>query len=295
VTVTLGFLLKGQCLAPWSGGIQYSHLCYNDIQPLYVVRDIRGTFPYVHGGLVHGQLVGGAVEYPVLTGMFMWLTARLASSVDQYLVASALLLMPWALITAYLLARLTGRRAYLWAAAPALVLYSFHNWDLLAVAAATAGFYELSRRKPVGAAALFGIGAAFKLYPGFFLLPLVTALWLDGQRGRAAAAAGAGAGIFAVINLPFLLVSFSGWAATYRFHEQRAADYNSIWHWMAPGLSVGTLNTVTGALTAASFALALVTGAVRCPERWWLRFCCGARSTLPSTRSGCFPSSACSV
>ena len=105
-----GFLLKGQCLAPeaFPEGHQYSRLCYNDIQPLYGVRAVAdNVFPYVDGEYTDdGQLINGAIEYPVLTGIFLWLAGLFADDANGYLRWSAILLAPFGLLAAYLLARM---------------------------------------------------------------------------------------------------------------------------------------------------------------------------------------------
>ncbi len=225
------------------------------------------VFPYVTGHLTGNDLRGGAIEYPVLTGLFMWATAWLASSYNSYLVVSAIFLAPFALLAAWLLARMAGTRALLFAAAPALVLYAFHNWDLLAVAMGVAGFYAWWRGRPLVAAALLGLGAGLKLYPGLWLAPLALELWVAGNKRAAAGALGAGIGTFVAVNAPFALVDFSGWFATYRYHELRSADFNSVWYWLNnftghPGISAGALNPLTGALTATGFAAALGYGLI---------------------------------
>ena len=57
-------------------------LCYSDIQYLWLDRDIdKHVFPYVHGGITpppDSKLTGGTVEYPVLTGLLMWVGAMFA-------------------------------------------------------------------------------------------------------------------------------------------------------------------------------------------------------------------------
>ena len=169
-----GFLLKARCTRVAWDGDQYARLCYNDIQPLYGARGIdRNEFPYVDGGLRAGELEGGAIEYPVLTGLFMWASGTLVSTADSYLVVSALLLAPLGLLVAYLLYRMVGARALLWAGAPAIVLYAFHNWDLLVVASAVAGIYAWRSRKDLWAALWFGVGGGFKLLPILFVASLV--------------------------------------------------------------------------------------------------------------------------
>lgn len=265
-----GFALKAQCLEPWVGYHQFSSLCYNDIQPLWGPRGVADhAFPYIHGDLAEGELVGGAIEYPVLTGLFMWVGGRYADSFNEYLVHSAILLAPFGLLTAYLLGRLSGARALLFSAAPAVVLYAFHNWDLLVVAAVAAGFYLWRRGAPVGAAALFGVGAALKMYPLLFLGPLVLeSVW--SRRWRTAAmTAGAGLGSVVLLNLPFALAGFDGWAATYEFHALRGPNTDNIWALRdfgpihLPALNPARLNLVTGVAALLLFAYALGAGWMR--------------------------------
>lgn len=265
-----GFLLKAQCMAAagWDGR-QYSRLCYNDIQALYSAREIDdGKFPYVDGELVDQELTNGAIEYPVLTGVFMWLAGVPAGSANTYLVITSALLAPFALVTAYLLARLTAWRALLWSASPALLLYAFHNWDLMAVAACVAGVWFWSRERDYASAIAFGVGGAMKLYPAFLLAPLV--LYVARKRGwtNAARVAGCGAATLITINLPFAVANLDGWFATYEFHSQRTGNFDSIWNLGFASLEPVTLNLVTGGLTALAFVVALATG--------WLRSARGA-------------------
>jgi uncharacterized membrane protein len=270
VTLAAGFALKGQCLQPWSEFHQYESLCYNDLQPLWSARGIADrTFPYLDGSLQDGELADGAIEYPVLTGLFMWVSGAFARTSNAYLVQSALFLAPFALFVAWLLARLTGLRSLLWAAAPGLALYAWHNWDLLVVAATVAGLYAWLKDRPLVAAVCFGVGGALKMYPLIFLAPLFLALLAMGRRRTALKTAAAGAGTFALINLPFIVANFSGWWATYEFHRARGPNFDNIWSirdWgplSLPTLSPDQLNLVTLVLTAAFFLIALRFGWVR--------------------------------
>ncbi|MDQ4024124.1 MAG: glycosyltransferase 87 family protein, partial [Actinomycetota bacterium] len=270
VTVVVAYYFKGQCLQPVDDRELYQRLCYSDLPPLYGIRGIADhVFPYVNARLEAGGLVDGGIEYPVLTGLFMWFSGLLVENHEQFFVVSALTMGPLALVVAYLLGRLSGWRALMWAAAPPLVLYAFHNWDLLVVTATVVGLWFFCRGKPLWAAVWLGIGGAFKLYPVFFLAPLfLYVLRREGGR-RAAAAFAAGAGTFALVNLPFVIVNPSGWWATYEFHRLRGPNYDNMWAlwfpsdtWLGsyPSLTPDRLNLVVGLLTAAFFAVALVVG-----------------------------------
>jgi hypothetical protein len=288
VLMLLGYLGKQRCAGPpfnqfgqsaRLGEVKYTHYCYSDIQQLYPFRGIRQhTFPYLHGRLDGDQPVGGALEYPVLTGLFIWATGLFAHNDAQFLAASALFLVPFGLLTGWLLALLTGRRAFVWAAAPALVTYSFLNWDLLVTAAFAAAVYAWWRGRPALAAGLLGVGAALKLYPGFFLVPLVAERLAARDRRGAVRVGLAGVGAFLAVNAPFMLTGPEGWWATYAFQQARPADLttNSIWYWGFPRLTTAQLNTIIPPLVAGAWLVALAVGwwrARRTGSYPWLQVC----------------------
>ena len=67
----------------WTGSKQYTHLCYNDAVPLFGLHGLdRGEVPYLDS----------AVEYPVLTGGLMQLSAVLGRAYDS--VASSVGVLP---------------------------------------------------------------------------------------------------------------------------------------------------------------------------------------------------------
>jgi hypothetical protein len=269
LTLVLGFVNKDRCTGPtfdkWGRSQpdfderRYRDVCYSDIQTLWIGRDIdRHVFPYVHGKLTdEGQLIGGVVEYPVLTGVFIWASALFAHTDADFLLFSALLLAPFGLATAWMLGRMSGWRALLWAIGPPLVMYAFHNWELPVVLCATAAFYVVhhgwGRRgadrplltRATVAAVLLGLGFAFKVYPAIFVLPLMLYVMTGGRGGdefgdrrspdwRGALRVGLTAiGTAVVVNVPFMAAGFEGWRASFTFQLLRKADIttNSIWFW----------------------------------------------------------------
>jgi uncharacterized membrane protein len=147
----------------------------------------------------------------------------------SYFRLTALLLAPFALLVAALLEKMRGLRGLYWAAAPALILYSFHNWDLLVVAAAVAGLWLVERQRFEWAAVAFGVGAAFKMYPLLFVAPLVLFCLRRSGIRKAAGIALAGGGTFLLVNLPFMVAGFRGWFITYEFHRRRGRPTRSTW------------------------------------------------------------------
>lgn len=270
--------------------VKDSNVCYSDIQYLWLGRGIdEHVFPYITGGITpDGQLTGGAVEYPVLSGLLMWIGGIGSRTDADFLLHSALLLAPFALLTAYLLARMAGPAALLWAAGPPLVLYAFHNWELPVVATAVAAFYVMTvltryslRDRAIAAAVFLAIGFCFKLYPGIFVLPLLIYVLVGEHplrekrfdvRGALIVAATA-IGTVVAINLPFALAGYDGWRASITFQQLRQADIttNSIWYWGLRPLFANTRageNSFQDMVTVASPLLILVAFVVACCLGW---------------------------
>ena len=204
-------------------------LCYSDIQYLWLDRDIdKHVFPYVHGGITpppDSKLTGGTVEYPVLTGLLMWVGAMFAHNDGEFLLYSALLMAPFGLATGWMLAKLARWRALAWALGPPLFLYAFHNWDLPVVACAVAAVYVVHgwrtprslRQRATLAGVLLGLGFAFKLYPGAFVAPLMLYVLTASRPGRRDWWGAIGVGLAATVtvvlaNLPFALAGYDGLA-----------------------------------------------------------------------------------
>lgn len=296
VTLLLGYANKARCVGPGFTAQGRSEpdyevridrdVCYSDIQYLWLGRDIdQHVFPYIHGGMTSdGHLTGGAVEYPVLTGLLMWAGAIFAHNDGEYLFCSALLLAPFGLVTGWMLGRLARWRALVWAIGPPLVLYAFHNWELPVVACAVAAVYALHGRRTqtslltrsTVASVLLALGFAFKLYPGLFVAPLALYVLTASRPGLlywwgAVRVCLAAVATVVLVNLPFALLGYRGWQASFAFQAMRKVDLttNSIWFWAFRPDSepddaafqhwVGWLSPI---LVVAAFVVAMAVG-------WW--------------------------
>ena len=248
LTLLGGFALKKACPSQSSG--TYPTLCYTDITALYRARGFDDdVLPYIDFPKDGSYADRGFLEYPVGTGAIMTVTALLASTSSRVLERQR----PSARLHR---ARVCGapagfgaRASLLWAASPLLALYAFHNWDLLAVGCVVAGCVARARSRPGWAGVWFGLGAAAKLFPVLFLIPLVLErVWARDRAGATRASAGGSAAFL----LPNVLVAFlnrDGWWATYAFHSERGADLGSIWGLvLSDGISPRTLNLFTGLL-----------------------------------------------
>ncbi len=151
---------QGDIELDWRSGRQYVAMCYSDIVPLYTAErlDEDGTFPYAtswveNEGTEYEQV--RYMEYPVLSGLFQWVNAKLAHGWDDaaesgwlpgalpvvvYFNITAFCLSAAWLITVWAVARTARHRiwdAALVAVSPLVVVHAFTNFDALATAAAS--------------------------------------------------------------------------------------------------------------------------------------------------------------
>ena len=81
IDLHVGYLLDFSCVVDgWVDPQRYMHLCYSDIPALYVDRGFaEGIIPYVQRGQTESIL-----EYPVGTGIFMYIAALLTGLVSGF-------------------------------------------------------------------------------------------------------------------------------------------------------------------------------------------------------------------
>ncbi|HXF56793.1 MAG TPA: glycosyltransferase 87 family protein [Actinomycetota bacterium] len=262
LTLGLGLALKAPCAAAgWEDGRQYRWLCYSDIVPLLSTEQLAGgRLPYLEPCR---EAQWPCDEYPVLTMYTMRLAARGEPGFATFFARNALLLAVAALATAALLERVAGRRALLFALSPTLLVYGFMNWDLLAVALATAGTVAFLRRRDRAAGVLLGLGAGAKLYPALLALPFALHRLREGDGRGLWRVVGWTAGAFVVLNAPFALAAPAAWATVFRYNASRPPDYDSLW-FVACRACPWSVRTVNALSLAAFAALALLA--------WWCRW-----------------------
>ncbi len=244
-------------------GQQFAHACYSDIPHMYRERGFaEGAIPYIDTG--NWQ----PLEYPVLTGGVMWVTAEFTSliasgtadvrAVRYYDVNAVLLgLAGLALVATTMV--LAGRRrpwdAALVAASPVLALHGTINWDLLAVALSMGALLAWSRRRAGWCGVLLGLGVAAKLYPLVLLLPIAL-VCIRARRWRPLVLTTLTAGLtWFVVNAPLMFWATDGWREFYEFNAERGADFGSFWYVLdQQGYGVGSLDVVSTALMIAAFA-----------------------------------------
>jgi uncharacterized membrane protein len=110
-----------------------------------------------------------------------------------------------------------------------MILASTVNWDLWAVAATALALLAWSRRYPVLAGLLLGLGASFKFYPVLILGPLLLLCLRAGRLRYWFLTLGGAVLMWLAANVPIMLARFDGWVHFYRFSSERGADFGSPW------------------------------------------------------------------
>jgi uncharacterized membrane protein len=184
-----------------------------------------------------------------------------------------------ALIATFLF--MLGGRPLRFVLAPTLLLYGFMNWDLFAVALATAALLAFARRRDGWVGVLLGLGAAAKFYPAMLAVPLIADRLHEREPDAAIRIGWATAGTWLAVNLPLLIASPSSWWEFFRFNSARPADWDSLWyigcnhsHLTAICGHTDRINVLSLALFAVSFPLVWSLKARRDPafQRWTLGF-----------------------
>jgi uncharacterized membrane protein len=266
----LHWVQKSPCRdGAWGDLKQYKDHCYTDVLALYYAEGLGdGKVPYADH----------AVEYPVLTGVFMGALGlpvhALAQHVDinqgtWFYDANAIVLSLLGIGTVAMVLALRRRRpfdALLLAIAPAMLLTATVNWDLLAVAPTIGAVLAWSRRRPALAGLLFGLGVAAKFYPLLILGPLLVLALRSGKLRQAGTTVLTAAATWVVINAPVAMLYPDSWVQFFRLNSTRGVDWGTLWyigaHFPTGGESAGlpgfgylsthitTLNLLYGVLFA---------------------------------------------
>jgi uncharacterized membrane protein len=259
-TMALGTASKAPCASGHYGdGRQYRWLCYTDVVPLLSTEQLaNGRLPFIDRC---APSENNCDEYPVVTMYLMRAAAWIGHTYRSFYYTNAAIMTVLALLIAGCLWLLAGRRALWFALAPTLLIYGTVNWDLAAVAAATAALVAWAKRRDDWAGILIGIGAAAKFYPAFLIVPLFLQGLQDLEPDRSVRLLWWSAGSWVAINLPFALIAPGEWWEFFRFNSARTPDFDSAWyiacrHVPATCISISNVNVLAlGTFLFGSFAV----------------------------------------
>jgi uncharacterized membrane protein len=226
----------------------------SDVPHLFALRGIRPSAP---------PYFSRVVEYPVVIGFTMYVMSFVGGGALGFFLIGAVISGTLAVVVALTLQRRSSPHLWRWIAGVPVLLYVFHNWDLLAIAPAVVGLALYERDQDAAAGALLGLGAAAKLFPAAFVVPLVVARLAQRRSRDAARLLVSAASVIVALNLPVLLIAPSRWWWTFSFQGARPATWGSLWYYVVrlPGLHGLAPPAVANLLstTALMVALALLT------------------------------------
>ncbi len=265
----IGVFQKSPCVVTnWSDDASpkpFSHMCYTDIPYLYVGRGLaEGVFPYEpltdlpadKQPVTTEDAHSLTVEYPVLTGLWMGVTgivtralgtnpdmsqvphSEVGSNLDVqhdsavFWSVNAVGFFVVLLIGLAFLVRAQRRRpwdAMFVALSPTLALAATINWDLLAFGFVGAIFWAWATRRPIMAGVLIGLGAATKLYPIFFLGPLLVLCLRERKLDAWTRTTAAALVAWLAVNLPIYIWSPNAFLWFWQYNASRGPDFGSLW------------------------------------------------------------------
>jgi uncharacterized membrane protein len=190
----------------------YKHLAYSDIYRLYAERGLWShPIPYVQA----------RIEYPVVTGLFMW-AASYAPGANGDFIASAVGLWLAGLGALYALRRIVPLTYWWLAATPLLFVFSLLNWDVLGIAFLVVGLWMVKEQRWGAAGAALAIGTCAKLFPIVYLPFLIARLYRDRETKQLRTLVGWFVGICVVLNVPFAIAGYHNWTFFLSFNAARS-------------------------------------------------------------------------
>lgn len=220
----------------WATPDQYIHACYSDLPSLFGARGLdKDIWPY------ESDL--NSVEYPVLTGMVMYLTAKFVDSSIAYFNLNVIFLVLLFIGLVLLIRKMKPEFSYLLPVAPAMIASLFINWDLWAIITMMLAIYWFDRKSYLLSALAIGISISTKFLPIFLLLPIAFILWRQDRIKVLIKYLLTTTLIWLAINLPFALTTPTGWWRFYKLNLERGADWGSLWlAFNQLGLNLANLN-----------------------------------------------------
>ena len=255
----LSFLKFSHCeKRDWASPDNYIHACYTDIAPLYTERGLdKDIWAFGSGEQ--------SVEYPVLMGVAMYLTALPMRDMHDYYFLNIFLLALLFILTVYIAQQINGYGFY-YALAPAVIGSLFINWDLWAIPTMLLAIYWFDRKQYDYSAIALGVSVATKFFPVLLLIPILV---IAARTNRSPIRY---LGIFITtwlaINLPVAITTPTGWWHFYKFNLERGPDWGSIWTALQTlGWQGGSINylSLLGTLMILSWVVVFLFGLAETP------------------------------
>ena len=232
--------------------IQNKHGFATDVRGFFGMhfRDGLHHWPYSEHTVAGTTEVMHAVEYPVITGLVMWLITFLVPMSDQaifhyYWVTAAFHIVLLAL-SAYLIKSIANKKtAYYFIFAPAVLYSLYRNWDIWALVPMLIAILLFERQKYTQSAWMLSLSIATKFFPVVLLLPIAIIFFRKKQLPIFFKYFLTVLYSWVLINLPFALIDFKGWAYFYEFSYKRglgSASFYEIVSILLPSLTFSSIH-----------------------------------------------------
>lgn len=199
------------------------------------------------------------IEYPIITGFFIYLMWFFGKNLLGYALLSYLFLTSFAVITALFLYRLCqllkvndNRILQFFVFAPSLLFFSVFNWDIMAVMLMVVSIYYFHKNKYGLASFMLALGFNAKLFPAV-ILPFMLLKTNNKHRITIVLVFLL---TFLALNLYFITSSFDMWKLTYSAHAIRNPNTDSIWH--LTGLQKNIVNLLSSGLFLLFYTLLVI-------------------------------------
>lgn len=226
------------------------HACYSDIPALFGERGLKdGAWAFGSGE--------SSVEYPVVTGVLMWVFAKITpdKSATAYFYINAIALSLLFIACALLVRRVRPEFAHLALVAPAAIGSLFINWDMWAIISMLAAIYWFDRKNFDYSALALGVSISTKFMPIFLIFPILFIFWRRSELGKFLRFSAVTLTTFLVINLPVALTTPQAWWRFYDLNLNRGPDWGSIWYSLsALGINLANVNYLSILLLLVGFA-----------------------------------------
>ncbi len=199
------------------------HECYTDISALFHERSLdKGQWVY--------SSADNAVEYPVLQGTVMWLTAKVAAGdINKYYYINIGLIALLFIGSALVINKLKPELNYLYIFAPTAILALFINWDLWAIITMLLAIYWFDRERYLLSASMISISIATKFFPIVLLFAIAVIFIRNREYRNLIKYFSVTIGLYALINLPYAITTPQGWWRFFDMNIHRLPDWGSLW------------------------------------------------------------------
>lgn len=208
-------------------------------------------------------------EYPPVSAFYfeplkLLASSRWAVAVNGFVMLAAAIAITWLLTRVADPRDDIGPDPRLWVASPALLFFMPINWDVLVALVAVVAIAALYDEREALAGLWSGIGTAFKIFPGAFVLPILPLI----RRWRRRILF-LGAGLVSLL-LPYVI--YAGmepdtWSFHLQFASERSDIRSTVWgviDWLAGIFGAHLTDGGVNALSAISIGVGLVA------LTWWV-------------------------